>query len=88
MPRSVEEILAQADALADHFESDNFDGVSMTPEEYELHSAARARADAEARVVSAVRLARSRGLSWAKVGHLVGTSGEAARQRYAGHAAD
>lgn len=83
MPRSVDEILAQADALADRFESDDFDGATMSPAEYELHAAARARADAEARVVAAVRSARGDGLSWSKVGHLVGTSGEAARQRYA-----
>jgi hypothetical protein len=40
-----------------------------------------------AAVRDAVRHARERGYSWAFIGSLVGTSGEAARQRY-GHKQD
>lgn len=82
MPRTVDEILAHAEELADRFESDDFDADMMTPAEYEVAAAARDRADAEARVVQAIAAARGAGISWAKVGALVGTSGEAARQRY------
>ncbi|MBS9534651.1 hypothetical protein KIH27_13745 [Mycobacterium sp. M1] len=82
MPRTVEEILAHADELADRFESDDFDGEQVSPAEYELVAAARDRAKAEARVAAAVAAARREGTSWAKIGRVVGTSGEAARQRY------
>lgn len=85
MPRTVDEILAHADALADRFESDDFDGQKVSPAEYELIVAARERAQAEARVTAAVATARKTGTSWSKIGKMVGTSGEAARQRY--HAA-
>jgi hypothetical protein len=33
-------------------------------------------------MLAAVQAAREAGLSWAAIGSLVGTSGEAARQRY------
>lgn len=82
MPRSVDEILAHADELAARFESDEFDGDRVSPAEYELIAAVRARGVVEARIVHAVEEARSVGLTWAKVGELIGTSGEAARQRY------
>jgi hypothetical protein len=82
MPRTIEDILAHADELADRFENEDIDGPRLTPEEYRLYEAARDRAEAEARVAEAVRAARDHGISWAKVGELVGTSGEAARQRY------
>jgi hypothetical protein len=82
MPRTVEEILAHADELAGRFESDDFDGEKVSPAEYELIVAARSRANAEARVSAAVAAARRAGTSWAKIGKMVGTSGEAARQRY------
>jgi hypothetical protein len=83
MRRTVEEILAHADELADRFESDDFDGEKVSPAEYELIAAARDRAMAEARVADAVAAARREGSSWAKIGKVVGTTGEAARQRYA-----
>lgn len=82
MPRTVEEILAHADELANRFESDDFDGVKVGAAEYELIVAARDRAKAEARVAAAVAAARQEGASWAKIGKVIGTSGEAARQRY------
>lgn len=82
MPRTIEDILAHADKLADRFENEEISGPRLSPEEYGLYEAARDRAEAESRLAAAVRAARNHGVSWAKVGELVGTSGEAARQRY------
>ena len=48
----------------------------------ELLEAQSARVAAEERVLAAVRDARVAGVSWAAVGSLIGTSGEAARQRF------
>ena len=39
-------------------------------------------AQAERHVLDAIRGARDAGMSWAAIGNMVGTSGEAARQRY------
>lgn len=41
------------------------------------------RALLERRVLDAVRRARGAGASWARIGQELGTSGEAARQRFA-----
>ncbi len=38
---------------------------------------------AEQHVIDAIRAARTSGMSWSAIGAFVGTSGEAARQRYA-----
>ena len=84
MPRSVQEILDQADDLARRFEShepdpDAFrDAGSLR----DVRQAFLARAEAERRLSEAVALARDDGQSWASIGAMVGTSGEAARQRY------
>lgn len=84
MPRSVDEILAHADQLASRFEDydpqpgDELDREAVAA----LRSAVRERSDAERHVLDAVRGARQAGLSWSAIGALVGTSGEAARQRY------
>lgn len=82
MPRTVEEILAHAEALADRFESDDFDGEKVSPAEYALIVAARERTSAEAQITDAVAAARHAGASWSRIGKIIGTSGEAARQRY------
>jgi len=85
MPRTVDEILAHADELAAKFEdyepdpADELDAGAVTL----LRSAVAERSDAERHLVDAIRAARGAGLSWAAIGNLVGTSGEAARQRYA-----
>ena len=84
MPRSVDEILAHADQLAGRFEDydpqpgDELDREAVAA----LRSAAHERSDAERHVLEAVRGARQAGLSWSAIGALVGTTGEAARQRY------
>jgi len=86
MPRSVKDILDHADELAKRFadyepaEADERDPAVFAA----LRSAAVSRSDAEREIKDAVDLAREHGCSWAYIGSLIGTSGEAARQRY-GH---
>jgi hypothetical protein len=86
MPRSVYEIIEQAEGLAEHFESfepaaeDRASARSLVA----LHRAALSRARAEAKLVEVVARARDDGHSWAAIGTMLGTSGEAARQRYGG----
>lgn len=85
MPRSVEEILQHSDELAARFEnyepdpSDELDPAAVAA----LRAAVLERSAAERHLIEAVRLARAARLSWSAIGTLVGTSGEAARQRYA-----
>lgn len=89
MPRSVEQILAHADELASRFEdyepdpADELDANAVAA----LRSAVLERSEAERHLLEAVRQARDSGMSWAAIGLLVGTSGEAARQRYGGKVA-
>jgi len=85
MPRTVEEILAHADELAAMFESyepEPGDEVDVTAVS-RLRAAVVERSEAERHLLEAVRAARTSGLSWSAIGSVVGTSGEAARQRYA-----
>lgn len=89
MPRSVDEILKHADELAARFEdyepqtSDELNGDAVT----KLRGAVAERSEAERHMLEAIKGAREAGLSWAAIGSLVGTSGEAARQRYASRVA-
>jgi hypothetical protein len=84
MPRSVEEILQHADELAARFEdyepdpADELDRDAVTG----LRAAVAERSEAERHMLEAVRNARQARLSWSAIGALVGTTGEAARQRY------
>ncbi len=84
MPRSVAEILAQAEELARRFEEYESDPNDRDGAEAlaAVHRAAIKRADAEAAVAAAVQRARGAGQSWDAIGERLGTSGEAARQRY------
>ncbi|USQ75843.1 hypothetical protein [Ornithinimicrobium cryptoxanthini] len=85
MPRTVEEILAHADELAARFESyepdpdHELDAAAVSL----LRSAIAERSQAERHLLEAVRAARKSGMPWSAIGSLVGTTGEAARQRYA-----
>lgn len=85
MPRTVEEILAHADELAARFENYDPDPAhELDPAAVAaLRAAVAERSHAEQHLLDAVRQARKAGLSWAVIGNFVGTSGEAARQRYA-----
>lgn len=84
MPRSLKDILGHADELAERFErhnpepSDRKDAAALRA----LRQAALGRARAESKLADAVSLARAQGHSWTAIGAMLGTSGEAARQRY------
>lgn len=84
MPRSIDELIARADALADEFEDhEPNDAERGEPTLLALRRAAYRRALMERELVDAVREARDAGASWNKIGKELGTTGEAARQRYA-----
>ena len=84
MPRSTKEIIDQADALARRFEDHVLDPSNLKRADTlrQVCEAFLARARAESDLVDAVGAARSDGQSWAAIGAMLGTSGEAARQRY------
>ncbi len=84
MPKTTNEILAHADELAKQFEGYDFDPAdreNVSPET-RLRLAALKRADVEKELTEAVTEARAKGLSWAKVGVALGTSGQSANERY------
>jgi len=85
MPRSIQEILDHADELAQRFEDyEPQPGDERPVEEYLIQRAAISRARSERQIVEAVTAARSKGLPWQRIGELLGTSAQAAQQRY-GH---
>lgn len=84
MPRTVQDILDHADELARRFED-----YEPAPEDerdpqifMDLRDAVVSRSNAERAIQAAIHEARKHGYSWALIGGLLGTSGEAARQRY------
>lgn len=84
-PRSIEDIKARAAEFADLFE--NYDPKpgdedASLPPVMAVKLAAWRRDSAERELAEAVRAAREQRLSWREVGEAIGTSGEAARQRY------
>lgn len=84
MPRTTEEILAHADELAKRFEDyepkneDRRDPQILA----KLRAAVVARAEAERSLTRNIVAAKLMGLTWGAIGAEVGTSGEAARQKY------
>jgi len=86
VPRSVEEILQHADELAARFEdyepsdADELDAEAVAA----LRRAVQERSEAERHMIEAIRIARESGMPWSAIGLFVGTTGEAARQRYSG----
>lgn len=83
MPRSIQEILDHGDDLARRFEDYEPKPSDERPvEEYLLERATIARARGERQVVDAITVARSKGMSWQKIGDILGTSAQAAQQRY------
>jgi len=79
MPRSIQDILDHANELAERFENYQPESGDERPvEEYLLERAALARALSERQIVEAVATARS----WQRIGELLGTSAQAAQQRY------
>jgi DNA-directed RNA polymerase specialized sigma24 family protein len=83
MPRSIQEVLDHADELAARMEAYDPEAEDeRNVEEYLLERAALARARSEQKVVEAVVAARAKGLSWQRIGQILGTSAQAAQQRY------
>lgn len=88
MRRSLTDLIANADALADAFEGhdpqpDDFD--APLPPLMAVKLAAFRRAQAEKDLADAVAQGREAHLSWRELGEAIGTTGEAVRQRYAAH---
>ena len=83
MPRSIQEILDHANELAKRFEEyEPSAGDERPVGEYRLQRAVLARARSEQQVVDAIVAARAAGMSWQKIGAVLGTSAQAAQQRY------
>ena len=82
-PLPIQEILDHADELAKRFEDYEPDPADeRSVEEYLLERAALARARSERQIVDAVTAARAKSVSWQRIGELLGTSAQAAQQRY------
>lgn len=84
MPKSLQEILEHADDLGRRFEEHEPDDVRDAAPLYAIRRAVTERAAAERRVAETVAAARHARVSWSAIGSMLGTSGEAARKRYAG----
>lgn len=84
MPRSVEDILAQAEELSKRFENyEPLDADELsTTAVLALRDAVTARSAVEEQLILAVKQARQESMSWKTIGNFIGTSGEAARQKY------
>jgi hypothetical protein len=83
MPRSIQDILDHADELAERFENYEPEPNDERPvEEYLLERAALAPGGSERQIVDAITAARSKQVSWTRIGELLGTSAQAAQQRY------
>lgn len=83
MPRSIQDIIEHAEELAQQFEDyEPSDADEVLIEEYMLRRAALARARCEGQTVEAVAAARTRGITWSRIGEILGTSPQAAQQRY------
>ena len=83
MPRSIQDILDHAAELAQRFEDYEPDPADERAVGDDLlQRAVLARARSERQIVDAVVAARAAGLSWAKIGSILGTSAQAAQQRY------
>ncbi|WP_029145600.1 hypothetical protein [Microbacterium luticocti] len=83
--RSLDEITARADEFADAFEAYDpkpSERDAPLPAVIAVKLAAWRRDAAEKELADAVHAAREQRLSWREVGEAIGTSGEAARQRY------
>lgn len=84
MTKSYEDIIKHGDELAERFK--NYEPKVGADERVgplaRLQLAAQRRAVVEREVATAVRDAKDIGLSWETVGQALGTTGEAARQRY------
>ena len=86
MRRSLSDLIAQADELAERFENyEPADGDFNAPLSpiMAVKLAQFRRSQAEKELAEAIRTARTADVSWRELGEAIGTSGEAVRQRYA-----
>jgi hypothetical protein len=81
MPRSYADIVRLSESMADSIEADTSEPTTPSTEAA-VRAAALRRALAEAELGDAVKAAREADVSWDRIGKAVGTSGEAARQKY------
>jgi hypothetical protein len=80
----LKDILADADdycAIFDNYVPRAEDEIDPAAHR-ELREAATARVRAEVRLAEAVEKARTGNMRWSSIGTILGTTGEAARQRY------
>ncbi len=89
MPRSLKEVIEHGEQLAARLEALEPGAGDIKDAEVlaELRGAVLDRAAQEARIAGLVKAARHDGHSWSAIAAMLGTSGEAARQRYAETAA-
>lgn len=88
MPRNAQSIIDHADDLAARFEAAEPNPLSDEGQAAvgDLRNAVVERGRAEARILAAVTRARAEGVSWAVLAVTLGTSRQAAQQRYGGTA--
>lgn len=90
MPRSIEEIIAHANEHAQRFEQWEPTAEELASKRrdvrylHRLRAAVRARGEAEAELLEAVRSARANKYSWSAIGAELGVSAAAVQQKY-GH---
>jgi hypothetical protein len=84
MPKSLNERLAHDDALAELFE--NYEPRDQDLRDvqpwHELRRAVERRARVDREIIAAVIAMRDANWPWSDIGQLLGTSGQAAQQRY------
>ena len=84
MPKSSQHLIDDLDAMVARFE--NYEPQRedrRDPQLYRnLEAAVRARSEAEEAIVKAVAAMRADGDTWATIGWILGTTGQAAQQRY------
>jgi hypothetical protein len=85
----MKEVIESADVLARRFEKMDRASDEMRDARVlrEVRQAQERVAAATSELADAVAVARAEGASWASIGAMVGTSGEAARQRFTRHLA-
>lgn len=83
MPRTIQDLLDHADEIAARLEAYEPSAADERPvEEFLLEKAVLARARGEREVSDAVLSARAKGVTWQRIGEILGTSAQAAHQRY------
>ena len=84
MPKSSQQLIDGLDSLVERFENyEPREQDRRDPQLYRnLEAAVRARAESEQAIVAAVTAMRADGDSWATIGWILGTTGQAAQQRY------